>query len=208
MTVLFLGFILFLSLSIGCIAAYMVYGILHQKYEKIFGLLCGLLLIGLLVFEIVPEALESFEKLGLFLGFFCGYCLYSLIIPHRHVAKDETSTISPMIIGLFLHTIPLSLTIGTLLHNDSFPLSVTASTVLHHIPEGFALTTLFLLYKKKIIGLMICFLSLSICFISFIWIGEHLIVSTRIQGIFMGVSIYLISTISLKEFIVPLFKGK
>ncbi|WP_298468544.1 hypothetical protein [uncultured Psychrobacillus sp.] len=208
MTVIFLGFILFLSLSIGCVAAYMVYGILHQKYEKIFGLLCGLLLISLLVFEIVPEALDSFEKLGLFLGFISGYCLYSLMIPHRHAANDETRTISPLIIGLFLHTIPLSLTIGSLLHNDSFPLSITVSTVLHHIPEGFALTTLFLLYKKKILGLMICFLSLSICFISFIWIGEQLIVSIRIQGIFMGISIYLIGIISLKEFIFPLFKGK
>lgn len=208
MTVIFLGFILFLSLSIGCIAAYMVYGILHQKYEKIFGLLCGLLLISLLVFEIVPEALDSFEKLGLFLGFISGYYLYSLIIPHRHATNNETRTISPLIIGLFLHTIPLSLTIGSVLHNDSFPLSITISTVLHHIPEGFALTTLFLLYKKKILGLMFCFLSLSICFISFIWIGEQLIVSTRIQGIFIGISIYLIAIISLKEFIFPLFKGK
>ena len=206
MTVIFLGFILFFSLLIGCFAAYMVYGILHQRYKKIFGLLCGLLLIGLLVFEIVPEALESFEKLGLFLGFISSYCLYSLIIPHQHAAKDDKGAISPLIIGLFLHTIPLSLTLGSLLHNDLFPLSITASTVIHHIPEGFALTTLFLLYKKNIIGLMICFLSLSICFISFIWIGEHLIVSSRIQGIFMGISIYLIATISLKEFILPSFR--
>lgn len=198
-----LGILLFISLVSGGAIALLAYEIFQQKFNRALSLLCGLLLVGLLIFEIIPESLESYEKLSLLLGFIIGYFFYSLTIHHSHNDKSHASSITPLILGLFLHTIPLSLTLGSLLNSITIPTAIIASTLLHHIPEGFALASLFLLRKKKLMSLLVCFLSLSICFIFFMGIGKNIFIAPRIQGVLLGISICLIGLTSLKDFIFP-----
>lgn len=203
MIFVFMGILLFISLVSGGTIALLAYEMFHQKFNRALGLLCGLLLVGLLVFEIIPESLESYEKLSLLLGFIIGYFFYSLTVLHSHNEKKHVSSMTPLIFGLFLHTIPLSLTLGSLLNNQMFPIAITTYTILHHIPEGFALTSLFLLRKKKLMSLLVCFLSLSVCSIFFMWIGKDIFIAPRIQGVLIGISICLIGLTSWKEFIFP-----
>lgn len=202
--IIVLGVLLFLSLLIGLIIASLAYHILQKRYERVFMFLCGLLLVCLLLFEIIPESLESFEPVSLLLGIIIGCFFYNLSSNiHSH---SQQSSIIPLFVALFLHTIPLSLTLGSLLTKSAFTLPLTTSIIIHHIPEGFALTTLFLVQQKKLTGLLLSFLSLSICFVFFVWIGKHFMVLPRIQGIIMGIFICLLGTTSLKEFILSSFK--
>ena len=103
--------------------------------------------------------------------------------------------------ALFIHTIPLSLTIGNLLGNSTLAISITTSTILHHVPEGFALTSALLSQGKKLMMLFLCFISLSICFSTFIWIGHHVNLNIRAEGVLLGTSVGLIAVTSVKEFI-------
>ena len=203
MTILYLGGLLLLSLFCGAVLAYLTYSMFQHKYEKGIGFICGLLLVGLLVFEIIPESLETFSKISLLLGIIIGCFFYSLSSSkHSHNQKiHHSNSILPLMAALLLHTIPLSVTLGSLITHHPFPYAITSSIVIHHIPEGFALTTLFLLQHRKLISLLFSFFLLTLLFISFIWIGMSIFINLRIQGLLMGTSICLIGLTSIREFI-------
>lgn len=118
-----------------------------------------------------------------------------------HSSNQHKPSVYLLTIAIFMHTIPLSFTIGNLLGDSPFVLTITTSTILHHIPEGFALTSIFLSQGQKLIGLFLCFFCLSICFSMFIWIGQHIHLSMKAQSVLLGVSIGLIAITSVKEFI-------
>ena len=195
-----LGGFLFISVSAGGIFAWIVSKLFQQTTQSL-SLLCGGFLIGLLAIDIIPTALQMYEMLGIFLGALIGFLLFQMLRNIAHPTTTQTPSLFLLAIALLLHTIPLSMTIGNALGDSTFGITLTTSTILHHLPEGFALTTALLSQGKQLWGLLLVFISLSICFSLFIWIGHYVNLTTYAQAILLGISISLLAATSLSEFI-------
>ncbi len=200
MSAMILGGYLFMSVSVGGFFAWVVSKLFQQTTQGL-SLLCGGFLIGLLVLDIIPTALKMYQTFGIILGVLIGYLLFLVLRNLSHPTNAKTPSLYLLAIAMLLHTIPLSMTIGNVLGDSSFGITITTSTILHHLPEGFALTTALLAQGKKLWGLLLIFISLSICFSLFIWIGHYANLADKAQGILMGISIALIATTSISEFI-------
>ncbi|WP_381439101.1 zinc transporter family protein [Sporosarcina soli] len=198
LTIIILGICLFLSVSTGGVLAWTLAGLFKDKIGGC-SLLCGGFLIGLLTLDIIPSAWSAYYPFGLLLGGLLGF--FFILVLHSMCNHSHTSSLYLLAVAMFIHTIPLSVTIGSLLDDPALSLTMTTSTILHHLPEGFALATVALSTGNKWGSLTLCFIGLSICFASFIWIGQQAPLSFKIQSILMGVSISLIGCTSMKEFI-------
>ena len=201
MNAIILGGFLFISISAGGTFAWL-FSKLFQQTTHGLSLLCGGFLIGLLILDITPSSLKVYPPFSILLGVLIGYLLFQVLHNLSHSSKSQAPSLYLLTIALLLHTIPLSMTIGNVLGDATFGVMITTSTILHHLPEGFALTTALLAQGKKIWSLLLIFFSLSMCFSVFIWIGHHINLSDKEQGILMGVSIGLIAMTSIREFIV------
>lgn len=195
-----LGGFLFCSISLGGAVALFV-SRLFQHTTQGLSLLCGGFLFGLLINDIVPSALKIYDFFGIILGGIIGYILFLIL----HRLFHPTTTLKPslylLMIAMLLHTIPLALTVGNLLENSTFGITITTSVILHHLPEGFALTIALLSQGDKLWKLFFCFIGFSIFFSMFVWIGHFTKLTNQGQSMLMGVSIALIATTSISEFI-------
>ena len=200
LSALILGGFLFFSVSIGGGIAWLV-SRLFQDSTAGLSLLCGGFLVGLLALDIIPNALKMHKYFGLILGVLIGYLFFLVLRNLAHPSSSPNPSIYLLMLAVLIHTIPLSMTIGSLMENSIVGITITASVILHHLPEGFALTTAFLSQRKKPWKLIFCFLSLSIFFSLFIWIGHYVNLSLKEQGVLMGISIGLIAATSIGEFI-------
>lgn len=200
LSVITLGGFLFISVSVGGGFAFFI-SKFFQHSNVGLALLCGGFLVGLLASDIIPTAFNMYELPALIIGGLVGYIVFRIMNQFHHSTIDNKPTIYLLLIGLFIHTIPLSLTIGNLHEDASLGVTITTSTILHHLPEGFALTSAFLSQGEKLWRLFLCFIGLSVCFSGFIWIGHLVHLTARAQGVLIGVSISLIAFTSIKEFI-------
>ncbi|MFF5996407.1 zinc transporter family protein [Lysinibacillus sp. KU-BSD001] len=194
------GFI-FLSVSIGGGIAWLFSALFRQTTHHL-SLLCGGFLIGLLLLEIIPSSLQMYELLSLILGFLIGHLLFLILHHFFYQTNLQKQSVYLLTIAILIHTIPLSLTIGNLLGNATLGIALTASIVLHHLPEGFAITTIMLSQGEKLLGLLLYFTGFAAFFGVFVWLGYYTNLSNVSEGILIGVSIGLIASTSISEFIV------
>lgn len=200
MNAMALGGFLFFSISIGGAVALFV-SRLFQHTTQGLSLLCGGFLIGLLINDILPSSLEIYDSFGIILGFIIGYFLFLILHKSFHPTASLKPSLYLLMIAMLLHTIPLALTVGDLLENSTFGITITASVILHHLPEGFALTIALLSQGEKLWKLFFCFIGFSIFFTIFVWIGHFTKLTDQGQSMLMGISIALIATTSISEFI-------
>ena len=197
---LLLGGFLFFSVIVGGGFAWLV-SRLFQNSTAALSLLCGGFLVGLLALDIIPSALKMYKSFGIILGVLIGYLFFLVLRNLFHSSAGQNPSVYLLMLAILIHTIPLSMTIGSLMENSIVGITITASVILHHLPEGFALTTAFLSSGKKPWKLFFCFLCLSIFFSLFIWIGHYVTLSAKKQSVLMGISIGLIAATSISEFI-------
>ncbi|MCL1697373.1 MULTISPECIES: ZIP family metal transporter [unclassified Lysinibacillus] len=195
-----LGGFLFFSASIGGALAW-IFSRLFQHTTHGLSLLCGGFLVGLLVVDVIPSSFQLYQSLGLLLGILLGYLMFEVLNSLFHTSHTQNPSVSLLAIAIIIHTIPMSLTIGQLLGNAALSITLTASIILHHLPEGFALSTALLSQGERLWRLFIYFIAFSIFFSTFIQIGQYWELSDKAQGVLMGVSIGLIATASISEFI-------
>jgi len=195
-----LGGFLFFSISIGGAIAW-VFSKLFQHTTQGLSLLCGGFLVGLLVLDIVPSSFHLYQTFGLILGIFIGYFIFQILDTIFHSSHSQNPSVTLLAIAMIIHTIPISLTVGNLLGNAALSITITASIILHHIPEGFALSTALLSQGERLWRLFLYFIVFSIFFSIFILIGQYWDLSEKAQGLLMGISIGLIATTSISEFI-------
>ena len=200
MLIILLGGLLFFSINVGGGIAWLV-SRLFQISTSGLSLLCGGFLVGLLSLDIIQSALKMYKSFGIFLGVLIGYLFFLLLRNLFHPSYTQSPSVYLLMIAVLVHTIPLSITIGNLIENSIVGITITASVILHHLPEGFVLTTAFLSQEKKLWKLFSCFFCLSLFFSLFIWIGQSVNLTTKEQGILMGISIGLIAATSISEFI-------
>lgn len=195
-----LGGFLFFSASIGGALAW-IFSRLFQHTTHGLSLLCGGFLVGLLVVDVIPSSFQLYQSFGLLLGILLGYLMFEVLNSLFHTSHTQNPSVSLLAIAIIIHTIPMSLTIGQLLGNAALSITLTASIILHHLPEGFALSTALLSQGERLWRLFIYFIAFSIFFSTFIQIGQYWELSDKAQGVLMGVSIGLIATASISEFI-------
>ncbi|NYF26109.1 ZIP family metal transporter [Sporosarcina sp. JAI121] len=200
LSAMILGGLLFFSISIGGGIAWLV-SKLFQHSTAGLSLLCGGFLVGLLALDIIPSVLKMYKPFGILIGVLAGVLFFIMLRSMTHPSSSQNSSVYLLMIALLIHTIPLSMAIGSLMGNSIVGITITASVILHHLPEGFALTTAFVSQGKKAWTLFFCFLGLSVFFSLFIWIGQYMNLSTKAQGVLMGTSIGLIAATSITEFI-------
>lgn len=195
-----LGGFLFFSISIGGAVALFV-SRLFQHITQGLSLLCGGFLVGLLLNDILPSSLKLYDHFGIILGVIIGYFLFLILQKSFHPTISLKPSLYLLAIAMFLHTIPLSLTVGSLLGESNFSITLTTSVILHHLPEGFALTIALLSQGERLWKLFLFFIFFSIFFIIFVWIGHFTNLTDKGQSLLMGISIALIATTSISEFI-------
>ena len=199
------GFLLF-SVSIGGAIAW-VFSKLFQHTTQGLSLLCGGFLVGLLILDIIPSSFHLYKSFGLILGILIGYLIFQILNSLLHVSHTQNPSATLLAMAIIIHTIPISLTVGNLLGNSALSITITASIILHHLPEGFALSTALLSQGERLWRLFLYFIAFSIFFSIFIQIGQYWELTEKAQGLLMGISIGLIATASISEFLLHHFRS-
>ncbi|MEK4425319.1 ZIP family metal transporter [Solibacillus sp. FSL K6-1523] len=137
----------FVGIGVGGVIASFFNGF-KRSIGTIYAVCTGLIL-GLLSFEIVPEAIHLGNWVVFFLGFFVGVILFKLIHLGFHknpIISTELRKQHHLRIGLFLaliiaiHNFPVGVVFGTSEHSQ-FSLVLLQALILHNIPEGMILFT-------------------------------------------------------------------
>jgi zinc transporter, ZIP family len=108
--------------------------------KDMINLLCGGILLGLLVLEIIPEALTSFEEKGLLLGLLAGVTVMYLLDHLFHPINKTPFFL--LCLAFVLHNVPTGIGLGIYLNQDEttiFSSPFLVAMFFHHIPEGLAL---------------------------------------------------------------------
>ncbi|MEK5069654.1 ZIP family metal transporter [Sporosarcina sp. FSL K6-1508] len=144
----FIGFLsTFAGIGVGGVIACFITGF-KRSIGTIYAICTGLIL-GLISFEIVPEALQLGNWIVLAIGFLAGVILFELI--HMGFHKNSVITTGSRKLhnirtGLFLaliisiHNLPMGVVLGTSEHSQ-FSIALLQALILHNIPEGMILFT-------------------------------------------------------------------
>lgn len=169
----------FIGVAIGGGVAYFINGF-TRSIGAIYAVCAGLIL-GLISFELAPEALEMGSWFVLAVGFMAGIVLFKLM--HMGVYRKSVVPTKTQKTGLFLaliiavHNLPMGVVFGASEQSD-VNLPLLKAIVLHNIPEGMILfTPLFL------IGLRFFHMILLSIIVSFpVAIGAYIVGEMQLQN--------------------------
>lgn len=135
-----------LGFSIGGVIAWALRGV-QRKIDTIYSICAGLIL-GLLSFEVAPEAINLGNWITFFVGFVIGVILFK--ITHKILknlfgtfkGKDNFSLQTGILLFLSIsfHNLPIGIVIGSN-QESSFEMTLLQTILLHNIPEGIIVFT-------------------------------------------------------------------
>lgn len=199
-----LSFYLFLGTNIGALAALILYKIPKVKGPHLY-VLCGIVLTAFLALELIPHALEEYGFIsvafGASMGVLACMCLHDLF---EDVSSQVYRPALVITVAIAIHNIPAGLAIGSTLDNEGLSTAFIAVTVIHQIPEGLAIMTALLLSGKKQISILLFFilsLLLSYIFLFFSRIGHSLALSSKLNGLILGIAIGFLFFTAVWEFL-------
>ena len=131
--------------GVGGIIAWLFKG-LPQRIDTIYSICVGLIL-GLVCFEIAPEAIELGNWIIFIIGFFVGVLFYRLIhtsfikiiSPSNHYRYSLHMGLFLML-GITCHNLPIGIVLGSNQDTALKP-SLLQAILLHNIPEGLIIFT-------------------------------------------------------------------
>ncbi|WP_318618143.1 ZIP family metal transporter [Sporosarcina sp. YIM B06819] len=144
----FIGFLsTFAGIGVGGVIAGLINGF-KKSIGTIYAVCTGLIL-GLISFEIAPEAIQLGNWLIFLLGFLAGVFIFKLI--HMRVHKNSVITKAShkhqnRRLGLFLaliisiHNLPMGVVLGAS-EQSQLSIALLQALILHNIPEGMILFT-------------------------------------------------------------------
>ncbi|WP_042472132.1 ZIP family metal transporter [Bacillus ndiopicus] len=206
-----LGFLCTSSgMLIGGIIAWLFKG-LQQKVDIIYGLCAGIIL-GLISFEIFPEAVELGGWLITSIGLAVGVIVFEILHNRLHSNNDTKSTSKKRLYirtGLLLmfsfsvHNIPMGIILGANQKSD-FTITLLQTLIFHSIPEGIILFTPLILAGINIfIGILAAFI-VSIPVSLGVFIGGFLgLDSQLINTILISFTIGIIFMVTISEILYP-----
>ncbi|HHW36218.1 MAG TPA: ZIP family metal transporter [Bacillales bacterium] len=138
-----ISFLAFLGMYIGGITTTFFKQYLPGKIHRLY-IFCGGLLVGLILFEVIPESIKQYDQLGLIIGGILGIVGMMAIENVFHNSNNHNGKrtnyvhgIIFLIIAVAIHNVPTGFAIGTNIVGQSITSSpLLWALFLHHIPEG------------------------------------------------------------------------
>lgn len=145
-----------MGFSIGGYIAWSTKGFQH-KTDFVYSVCAGLTL-GILSFEIAPEAIE----LGNWITFIFGFVVGILLFEAAHIilttllgkTADQRKGLPPkvgilLLLSISFHNLPIGIVLGST-HDTAVEFSMLQAILLHNIPEGIIVFTLLFVAGQKI----------------------------------------------------------
>lgn len=201
-----------IGLSIGGFLAVLLVGL--RKNQSTVILFSGGMILGILVLEIIPEALEE-NHILLLIGIIISFVFYILVhdlLERSKFIKGDSTNSKPLKAGLiivaslFIHNFPLGITTSNqLLEGNS---TFLAAVLIHNIPEGVILVSPLLSAGLPIIKVIAIIVSLTIptTIGAFSSVKDIIGVETVLQVVLLGISIGMLLSVAIKEMIIPYIK--
>lgn len=191
----------FIGLGIGGVIAYFINGF-SKSIGTIYAICTGLIL-GLISFEIAPEAIEMGNWPIFLIGFILGILLFKFM--HAgvyHNAMDEKkpqNSVFFLAIILSFHNFPMGVIFGTMEQSNA-GLSLLKAIILHNIPEGMILfAPLFLAGSRFFKMLLISFVVSAPVAIGALLGGAIHLNNDFIWSFLMSVIVGTIYMVTIKE---------
>ncbi|MER2155114.1 MAG: ZIP family metal transporter [Solibacillus sp.] len=196
------------GIFIGGMLAWLFKGI-NQKAYIIYALCTGVIL-GLISFEILPEAVESGGWLSTIVGFILGMMLFKVLHSSVHFKQDKEihakkkiyiRTGILLMLSFAVHNLPVGITLGA---NDEpdFTKAILQTLLFHSIPEGIILFIPLILAGLNIFTVLIISLLVSIPVALGVFIGSFL-VHPLLNTIFMSFAMGMIFIVTVSEILYP-----
>lgn len=144
----FIGFLsTFAGISAGGLITSLISGF-KRSIGTIYGLCTGMIL-GLISFEIVPEALQLGNWLVFVIGFLSGILLFKLVHIGVHMNSSSTKGLHKhhnrrlgyfLVLIISIHNLPMGIVLGAGGESE-FSIALLQALILHNVPEGMILFT-------------------------------------------------------------------
>lgn len=206
-----LGFLCTSSgILIGGTIAWLFKG-LQKNVDIIYGVCAGIIL-GLISFEIFPEAIELGGWLSTIVGFTIGMILFGFLHNGLHFSQGKKSASKKklyirtgllLMFSISVHNVPMGIILGASQESD-FTMTLLQTLLFHSIPEGIILFTPLILAGTNIfIGFLISFI-VSIPISIGVFIGGFLgFVHQSITTALISVTIGIIFMVTVSEILYP-----
>ncbi|MFL0365167.1 ZIP family metal transporter [Pseudobacillus sp. 179-B 2D1 NHS] len=200
---------IFLGTSFGALVALFLYKFSRIKVQHLY-LLCGGVLVGLIMLELVPHSVTEFGLISIVLGTSLGIllciCLHNFF---DQLPSFRYRSVVFLVTAITVHNIPTGLAIGSTLDNQLLSSSFVTAILLHQVPEGLAIMVSLLNSRRQQFNfslfLSIC-LILSGFFLLFSIMGSFLDLTLKLNGLILGISIGFLSFTAVWEFIIATYK--
>ena len=187
---------------------------LKKNTEAVFCICAGLIL-GLLSFEVAPEAIELGNWLTFISGFLAGVLLFNMLHGYSkfHMVRVKSgekrialSTGVMLLIGISIHNIPIGISLGAA-QDTHLSHSILRIILLHNIPEGMIVFTPLLLAGIRKRTLLILSLLVSLPVGAGAYVGSELDNNHPILwSMFISLSIGMIYMVTIKEILTDSIK--
>lgn len=130
---------------------------LFHHYMLAFQTFCGGLLIGILSFELIPEAWDREDPIGLLLGIVVGVTFMVALdrvlherFQHLPIASEEQwHSFFFLLVGIGIHNFPTGFSVGvSAMTSEAMLSSFLFVLFVHHIPEGMALFIPLMVFRQ------------------------------------------------------------
>ncbi|WP_274306958.1 ZIP family metal transporter [Solibacillus daqui] len=206
-----LGFLCTSSgIFIGGMIAWHLKG-LQQRVDIIYGLCAGIIL-GLISFEIFPEAIELGGWLSTFIGFTIGMIIFEVLHNSLHSNQGKKSTSKKklyirtgltLMFSFSVHNLPLGIILATNQESD-FTMTLLQTLLFHSIPEGIILFTPLILAGINIFIVLLISIIVSIPVSLGFFIGGYLGFDLQlINTTLISFTIGIIFMVTISEILYP-----
>ncbi|MFS0876732.1 ZIP family metal transporter [Solibacillus isronensis] len=199
-----------LGIFIGGMIAWLFKG-LQQRVDIIYGLCAGVIM-GLVIFEIIPEVIELGGWLSTFIGFTIGMITFKILHNSLHYNRGKKSTTKKklyirtgllLIFSFSVHNLPMGITLGANQDSD-FTITLLQTLLFHSIPEGIILFTPLILAGINIFVVFLISIFVSIPVSLGVFIGGLLgLVYQSINTILISITVGIIFMITVSEILYP-----
>ncbi|MFG6115869.1 ZIP family metal transporter [Halobacillus sp. MO56] len=201
----FLGLI-----SGGCLGWVCVRLLQGKKFYSL--LISGGVLLCLLLIELLPEALNTYQANGVALGALTGIFGMALLnrFFHKNKRKNLFHSFVFLIVAIGVHNIPVGLTMGinTGVGDAGVQSSLYSVLFFHLLPEGIALFIPIFVYQYRWLMFLSAIFCLSLIIWIASWVGFHMpqVYTIRNSSWLMGVAIGTLGYGAIYEILIPAIK--
>jgi len=196
------------GIFIGGMIAWLFKGI-NQRAHIIYALCTGVIL-GLISFEILPEAVESGDWLSTIIGFILGMMLFKVLHSRLNFRQGKESHAKKnlyirtgilLMLSFAVHNLPIGITLGANQQPD-LAKALLQTLLFHSIPEGIILFIPLILAGFNIFTVLIISLLVSVPVAIGVFIGNFL-VHPLLNTLFMSFAMGMIFIVTISEILYP-----